>query len=41
MSLQGNNIAFGGKKKKYGNKKRKRRNYFFFSFECFNTLYAL
>lgn len=41
MSLQGNNIAFGGEKKTDGNKREREEIYFFFSFECFNTLYAL
>ena len=41
MSLQGKRIAFGGGKKSDENKKKREEIYFFFSFECFNTLYAL
>jgi len=41
MSLQGKRIAFGGGKKRDENKKEREEIYFFFSFECFNTLYAL
>lgn len=41
MSLQGKRIAFGGGKKSDENKKEREEIYFFFSFECFNTLYAL
>ena len=41
MSLQVKRIAFGGGKKSDENKKEREEIYFFFSFECFNTLYAL
>lgn len=41
MSLQAKRIAFGGGKKDDENKKEREEIYFFFSFECFNTLYAL
>ena len=41
MTLQGKRIAFGDEKKDDKNKKEREEIYFFFSFECFNTLYAL
>lgn len=41
MSLQGKRIAFGIRKKNDEKKKEREEIYFFFSFECFNTLYAL
>ena len=41
MSLQGKRIDFKGRKKSDENKKEREGIYFFFSFECFNTLYAL
>ena len=41
MSLQGKRIAFENRKKSDDKKKEREEIYFFFSFECFNTLYAL
>ena len=41
MSLQGKRIALGNRKKSKEKKKEREEIYFFFSFECFNTLYAL
>jgi|UPI0003A3447F hypothetical protein len=41
MSLQGKRIAFENRKKSDEKKKEREEIYFFFSFECFNTLYAL
>lgn len=41
MSLQGKRIAFGNRKESDEKKKEREEIYFFFSFECFNTLYAL
>lgn len=41
MSSQGKRIAFENRKKSDEKKKEREEIYFFFSFECFNTLYAL
>lgn len=41
MSLQDKRIAFGNRKESDEKKKEREEIYFFFSFECFNTLYAL
>ena len=41
MGLQGKRIAFENRKKSDEKKEEREEIYFFFSFECFNTLYAL